>query len=204
MDVLSASSLTTRSPGTRTTAARTSPRTSSPRRPTEPSRSLRRTSTATATWTCSPRRPATTRSPGTRTTAARSSRQRHHLHRGRWCADSVFAADVDGDGDMDVLSASSNRRQDRLVRERRQPELHTARSPRRPTGPIRICGGRGRGRRHGRALRVGIRRQDRLVREQRQPELHQRTIISTSADSAESVFAADVDGDGDMDVLSAS
>ncbi len=29
-------------------------------------------------------------------------------------------------------------------------------------------------------------------------------IITTSADGAQSVYAADVDGDGDMDVLSAS
>ena len=29
-------------------------------------------------------------------------------------------------------------------------------------------------------------------------------VISTAADSARSVFAADVDGDGDLDVLSAS
>ncbi len=41
-------------------------------------------------------------------------------------AGSVFAADVDGDGDLDVLCASFHRRQDRLVRERRQPELHAA------------------------------------------------------------------------------
>ena len=29
-------------------------------------------------------------------------------------------------------------------------------------------------------------------------------IITTKADSAQSVYAADIDGDGDMDVLSAS
>ena len=39
---------------------------------------------------------------------------------------SVFAADVDGDGDMDVLQRIVVRRQDRLVREQRQPELHCA------------------------------------------------------------------------------
>ena len=217
---------------------------------------------------------------------------------------SVFAADVDGDGDMDVLSASRLRRQDRLVRERRQPELHRrTRSPPPPTGPSRVFaadvdgdgdidvlsasayddkiawyendgsqnftphtdhhrrrrglprvrggrgrrrrhrrplrvgyddkiawyendgsqnftrphdhhrrqrglqrvrGGRGRRRRHGRPLRVALRRQDRLVRERRQPELHGRTPSPPPPTGPSRVFAADVDGDGDMDVLSAS
>ena len=148
----------------------------------------------------------------------------------------VFAADVDGDGDMDVLSASDLTMTDRLVRERRQPSF-TAHDESARTADggheCGVCGGRGRRRRHGRAQRVcflttrspgtrttaakalhgpriqqllrlrmgptvvfacgrgrrrrhgralGIlhRRQDRLVRERRQRELHGPHDISTA------------------------
>ena len=70
----------------------------------------------------------------------------------------MYAADVDGDGDVDVLSASLRRGQNRLVREHRwQGEFWPA------------AGG------------------------------HQSGILEHG-----SVYAADLDGDGDMDVLSAS
>ena len=84
----------------------------------EPTRSSRRTWTATGTWMSSRRPTATTRSPGMRTRTGRgasaASRSSPRRRRG---LESVFAADVDGDGDLDVLSASVRRRQDRLVRE---------------------------------------------------------------------------------------
>ena len=72
-------------------------------------------------------------------------------------ARSVFAADLDGDGDVDVLSASWN--DDKIAWYENTDGLGDF-------GPERI--------------------------------------ISTSADGAYSVFAADLDGDGDVDVLSAS
>jgi hypothetical protein len=72
-------------------------------------------------------------------------------------ATSVFAADLDGDGDLDVLSAS--RQIDKIAWYENIDGL----------------GGFG-----------------------------PQQVISTDADDARSVFAADLDGDGDLDVLSAS
>ncbi|WP_436514593.1 FG-GAP-like repeat-containing protein [Ekhidna sp. To15] len=70
----------------------------------------------------------------------------------------VYAADIDGDGDMDVLSASQNN--DRITWFEND----------------------------GNGLNPTFTTHD----------------ISTTADLASSVYAADIDGDGDMDVLSAS
>ncbi len=70
---------------------------------------------------------------------------------------SVFAADLDGDGDIDVLSASSA--DDKIAWYQNTNGLGTFGPPR---------------------------------------------VITTEADGAFSVFAADLDGDGDVDVLSAS
>ncbi len=72
-------------------------------------------------------------------------------------ANSVFAADVDGDGDLDALSASS--------------------------------------------FDDKIAWYENLAGDGSSWSTH---VISTSADGAWSVFAADVDGDGDLDALSAS
>ena len=72
-------------------------------------------------------------------------------------AESVFAADIDGDGDMDLASASNN------------------------DGKIawyENTDGKG--------------------------TFGSQQIVTTTADGAESVFAADIDGDGDMDLASAS
>src|SRR6185295_6457914 len=70
---------------------------------------------------------------------------------------SVFAADIDGDGKMDALSASQNGdRIDWYENDGASPPGFTAH------------------------------------------------VITTTADGAQSVFATDVDGDGDMDALSAS
>ena len=72
-------------------------------------------------------------------------------------ASSVFAADIDGDGDMDVLSASYL--DDKIAWYENTDGNGTFGAPQ---------------------------------------------IITISANAAYSVFAADIDGDGDMDVLSAS
>ena len=70
---------------------------------------------------------------------------------------SVFAADLDGDGDMDLASASSD---DNKIAWYENTD--------------------GKG------------------------TFGSQQIVSTSANGAESVFAADLDGDGDMDLASAS
>jgi hypothetical protein len=77
---------------------------------------------------------------------------------GAWC---VHAVDLDGDGDMDVLAASD----------------------RRYTTYNRIAW---------------------YENTDSQGTFGIQHVISTSADGAQSVYAADLDGDGDMDVLSAS
>ena len=155
-------------------------------------------------------RSTTTRSPGTRTRTGRgASAAQQVISTAADGARSVFAADVDGDGDLDVLSASDVRRQDRLVREHgrggelRDPagDLHGG-----GRGLLGLRGGRGRGRGSGCPLRL-------RMTTTRSPGTRTRTgrgasgaqqVISTAADGARSVFAADVDGDGDLDVLSAS
>ena len=70
-------------------------------------------------------------------------------------ARSVFAADVDGDGDTDVLSASVY--DDKIAwYENDGSQNFTAHtiSTAAERGPQRVCGGRGRRRRHRRPLRV--------------------------------------------------
>ena len=82
-------------------------------------------------------------------------------------ATSVFAADVDGDGDLDVLSASY--RDDKIAwyenTDGRGALGPSRSSPRQRAGPVGLRGGRGRGWGSGCPLRLVSRREDRLVRE---------------------------------------
>ena len=93
--------------------------------------------------------------------------------------------------DRDLLTVWQTERRSRTSRHR---------------GRQRVRGGRGRRRRPRRPLRVDRRRQDRLVRERRQPgrSTGRSTDHAPPPTAPVSVFAADVDGDGDIDVLSAS
>ena len=121
-------------------------------------------------------------------------------------ATSVYAADLDGDGDIDVLSASSC--DDTIAWYRNDGSgsfAERSRSSRRwPIRSIRLRSRRGRRRRHRRAVGVLRRRQDRLVQGRRQRDFDRSRSSRTLANGAQSVYAADVDGDGDIDVLSAS
>ncbi|MBK7950727.1 MAG: hypothetical protein IPK00_18715 [Deltaproteobacteria bacterium] len=123
-------------------------------------------------------------------------------------ATSVFAVDVDGDGDVDVLSASAGDDEigwyantDGLRELRVAADHHDARR----FGPLGLrCGcGRGRGRRCSPRPRFD----DEIAWYENTDGLGSfgpQQIITTLAIAATSVFAADVDGDGDVDVLSAS
>ena len=112
VDVVAASSLRAPSTGTSTTGSPAAGPTfaggRSRRRRMAPAPSTRSTSTTTATWTCSRRPATTTRSPGTSKTRRTS---RSATLRPSWpvptLAPAVYAADVDGDGRIDVVSASS-------------------------------------------------------------------------------------------------
>ena len=120
----------------------------------------RPTWTGTAPWMCSRPRPGTTGSPGTRTTWATGTFDGSTIDFDAAGAWDVYAADLDGDGDPDVLSASR--------------------------GDDRIAW------------------YENTVADANSPYFSARPYISTDAAGAESVYAADLDGDGDPDVLSAS
>ena len=200
-------STTTRSPGTRTTAARTfdSP-TRSPPPPTaacervrggrgrrrRPGRPLRVAAT-------------TTRSPGTRTTAARTSLP-HTITTAADGGQSVFAADVDGDGDLDVLSASLDDDKIAWYENDGSRELHAPHDHHRRQRGHAACS-----RRTWTATATWTsspRRpyDDKIAwyENDGSQNFTARTRSPPPPNGATRVFAADVDGDGDLDVLSAS
>ena len=118
-------------------------------------------------------------------------------------ASSVYATDLDGDEDADVLSASAFDSKIAWYENlgggsRPEPGDHD-----RGLRPVRVRHGSGRGWRRRCPLRFLRRRQDRRVREPRW-----RFLRPDPGDLlrnfAGSVFATDLDGDGDADVLSAS
>ena len=122
-------------------------------------------------------------------------------------ARSVYAADVDGDGDMDVLSASSN---DNTVRwyENDGAESFTAHEITTSADGVHSVyavdvDGDG-----DMDVLSASERDDKIAWYENNGQAPQPTwtthTITTGADGAKSVYAADVDGDGDMDVLSAS
>ena len=105
---------------------------------------------------------------------------------------------------MPMCSPPQFRRQDRLVREPRgrllwaEPSDHDLRGRR----PVRVRHGPGWRRRPRRPLCVCG--DDKIAwREPRRRLLQRSQVITTSADGAWTVYATDLDGDGDADVLSA-
>ena len=121
-------------------------------------------------------------------------------------AGSVFAADMDGDGDLDVLSASG---QDSRViwyendgsQNFTLNEISTA-----ADRPVSVFAADVNSDGHLDVVSAAF-EGDKVAWYENDgamdPSFTARTI-TTTADSAQSVFAADVDGDGDTDVLSAS
>jgi hypothetical protein len=117
---------------------------------------------------------------------------------------SVFAVDVDGDGDMDVLSASWN--DDKIVwyenNGRQRFVAHTIRTG--ADGAVSVFAADIDGDGDIDVLSASLHDDEIAWYENDGSEQFTAHTISTAADGARSVFAADVDGDGDIDVLSAS
>ncbi|MBI1374810.1 MAG: LEPR-XLL domain-containing protein, partial [Phycisphaera sp.] len=119
-------------------------------------------------------------------------------------ADSVFAADVDGDGDMDVLSASRN--DDTIAWYENDgtanftPHTITASAD----AAVSVFAADVDGDGDIDVLSASVYDDKIAWYENDGSENFTPHTITTTADGAFSVFAADVDGDGDMDVLSAS
>jgi hypothetical protein len=122
----------------------------------------------------------------------------------------VFAANVDGDGDLDVLSASRSdhtiawyENTDGAGSFGTQQILSTA-----AEGAFSVFAADVDGDGDVDALSASM--TDNKIAWYENQTIHRsallptQTTITTAADSAASVFAADVDGDGDLDVLSAS
>jgi hypothetical protein len=123
-------------------------------------------------------------------------------------AHSVFAADVDGDGDLDVLSASSG--DDKIAWYENtdgsgsfgsQQVISTAADEAASVFAADVDG-------DGDVDVLSASHADDQIAWYENTDaagsFGAQQVISTAADGASSVFAADVDGDGDVDVLSAS
>jgi hypothetical protein len=123
-------------------------------------------------------------------------------------AHSVFAADVDGDGDTDVLSASLD--DDKIAWYENDGDTPPAFTERiistAAAGAFSVFAADVDGDGDTDVLSASI-SDDKIAWYENDgtipPDFTER-VITTSADSPRSVFAADVDGDGDTDVLSAS
>jgi VCBS repeat-containing protein len=128
----------------------------------------------------------------------------HIISRDAFAARSVFAADVDGVGDIDVLSASFN--DDKIAwYENDGSEVFTAHTiSNAADGATSVFAVDVDGDGDIDVLSASA-QDDRIVwYENNGRESFTVHTISSTADYARSVFAVDVDGDGDIDVLSAS
>jgi phage terminase large subunit-like protein len=119
-------------------------------------------------------------------------------------ARSVFAADVDGDGDLDVLSASRYDNKIAWYENKGSQNFtpHTISTA--ANGAVSVFAADVDGDGNLDVLSASY-SDDKIVwYENNGNQVFTARTISTAADGAQSVFAADVDGDGDLDVLSAS
>ncbi len=127
-----------------------------------------------------------------------------------WRAASVFATDVDGDGDTDVLSASSGQTIAWYESDGGSPPTFTERVI--STFPTGAVSARsvfatdldGDGNTDVLSASAGDHKIAWYQSDGGLPPTFTEHVISTTADGVRSVFATDVDGDGNIDVLSAS
>ncbi|MEE9609589.1 MAG: VCBS repeat-containing protein [Myxococcota bacterium] len=133
----------------------------------------------------------------------------HTIAAGANGASAVFAVDADGDGDVDVFSASEQGGSlDWYENTAGDGSAWTARAISSVAGARAVVVADLDG--DGDVDAVSASAQDDTVGWHENVGLHRNAafpvelVVSTSAEQAHAVFAADVDGDGDVDVLSAS
>lgn len=119
-------------------------------------------------------------------------------------AHSVFAIDVDGDGDTDVLSASVTDNRITWYENDGSQTFTTHTITTQAIGAESVFAADVDGDGDIDALSASEGDDKIAWYENDGSQNFTERIISTTADGAQSVFAADIDGDGDMDVLSAS
>ena len=200
-----------RSPGTKTMAPQT------PALPLELSlrplmvrvRSTPQISITMAIWMCFPHQQAMIRSSGTKTMAQQTPALPLELSlRPQMALISVYAADIDNDGDMDMFSASYN--DDKIAWYENDGAADPSFTPRTIStsadGAHSVYATDIDSDGDMDVLSASY-SDDKIAWYENDgaadPSFTARTI-STSADGASSVYAADYDNDGDMDVLSAS
>ena len=138
------------------------------------------------------------RSPGTRTTATRISLSTPSPLRSTG-VERVFAADMDGDGDTDVVAAATiehNSPGTRTTATKTSRTHHHKRVPPISEGDCSRCGQR---RRHGCHLAFQLVTVCSYENDGNQNFTFH--TITTAADALYAVHAADMDGDGDTDIL---
>ena len=119
-------------------------------------------------------------------------------------ANSVFAADVDSDGDTDVLSASGSERKIAWYENDGSENFTTHTITTAANGAWSVFAADVDGDGDTDVLSASFVDNKIAWYENDGSENFTTHTVSTAADGASSVFAADVDGDGDIDVLSAS
>jgi len=135
--------------------------------------------------------------------ASKSTYSKYTIDGNQDGATSVYAADIDGDGDMDVLSAGFYSG-DIMWYENNGSEVFTKRTiDDNQDGATSVYAADVDGDGDMDVLSAGWNSDDVMWYENNGNEVFAKRTIDDNQDGARDVYAADVDGDGDLDVLSA-